>query len=236
MAPRIGALAWPAGAGCRRRPRETARSTTAARVVEQDCCCGTGDAERRQRTKAEDKHGRKRQKDQHPAANISDRQQKIAGTVYGREQQIEGPDQDRTTKDNAGISGGDDKGFAFGSHRPVEQWPSTQDDCAGQQPEDGGDGDGITRPIDSPGRDALDRARAIAVTTPPPATDFRGCAFLNALAELGNEDSEARKLAVASRKVAGCGIVTCCPSLTSMTPIRWQRSCRGSSMGPMRRS
>ena len=57
---------------------------------------------------AEDKDGRKRQKDQHLAANDSDRQQKIAGTAYGREQQIEGPDQDRTTKDNAGISGGDD--------------------------------------------------------------------------------------------------------------------------------
>ena len=32
------------------------------------------------------------------------------------------------------------------------------------------------------------------------ATDFRGCAFLNALAELGNEDSEARKLAVAYKE------------------------------------
>ena len=32
------------------------------------------------------------------------------------------------------------------------------------------------------------------------ATDFRGCAFLNALAELGSEDGEARKLAVAYKE------------------------------------
>jgi AcrR family transcriptional regulator len=32
------------------------------------------------------------------------------------------------------------------------------------------------------------------------AGDFRGCAFLNVLAELGNEDSEARKLAVAYKE------------------------------------
>jgi AcrR family transcriptional regulator len=32
------------------------------------------------------------------------------------------------------------------------------------------------------------------------ATDFRGCAFLNALAELGNEDSKARGLAVAFKE------------------------------------
>jgi AcrR family transcriptional regulator len=32
------------------------------------------------------------------------------------------------------------------------------------------------------------------------ARDFRGCAFVNALAELGSEDSEARKLAVAYKE------------------------------------
>ena len=32
------------------------------------------------------------------------------------------------------------------------------------------------------------------------AMDFRGCAFLNALAELGSEDSEVRKLAVAYKE------------------------------------
>ena len=32
------------------------------------------------------------------------------------------------------------------------------------------------------------------------ARDFRGCAFLNALAELGTEDSEARELAVAYKE------------------------------------
>jgi 2Fe-2S iron-sulfur cluster binding domain len=68
------------------------------------------------------------------------------------------------------------------------------------------------------------------------ANDFRGCAFLNAHAELGSEDSEARELAVAYKESRRLCIVTCCPSSTSMTPILWRRSCRCSSMGPMRRS
>jgi hypothetical protein len=41
------------------------------------------------------------------------------------------------------------------------------------------------------------------------ARDFRGCAFLNVLAELGSEDSEVRELAVAYKESRRLCILTC---------------------------
>jgi AcrR family transcriptional regulator len=49
------------------------------------------------------------------------------------------------------------------------------------------------------------------------ARDFRGCAFLNALAELGSEDSEGVDWPLLTSTGGGCGTVTCCPSATSVT-------------------
>lgn len=65
------------------------------------------------------------------------------------------------------------------------------------------------------------------------ARDFRGCAFLNALAELGSEDSEGVDWPLLTGTGGGCGTVTCCPSSTSVTSILWRRSWRCSSMGPL---
>ena len=63
------------------------------------------------------------------------------------------------------------------------------------------------------------------------ARDFGGCAFLNVLAELGSEDSEARGLAdwpLLTRRV-GCGTVTCC-----LDRRRWPRYF-GDAVGAARR-
>jgi hypothetical protein len=65
------------------------------------------------------------------------------------------------------------------------------------------------------------------------ALDFRGCAFLNAIAELGGESSEARDLAMTYK---ADGTASCCRGLKSTIPTRSRHSCHCLSTAPTRRS
>jgi hypothetical protein len=63
------------------------------------------------------------------------------------------------------------------------------------------------------------------------AEDFRGCAFLNAIAELGRENSEARRLAVSYKESRRIWY----RDLLSTIRTRWQRSSPCWWAGPMPR-
>ena len=67
------------------------------------------------------------------------------------------------------------------------------------------------------------------------AKDFRGCPFVNAVAELGARTSRSARSRSPSRKAAGSGFATCWCSSASPTRKRWRRSSRCWSTARSRR-
>ena len=68
------------------------------------------------------------------------------------------------------------------------------------------------------------------------AKDFRGCPFVNAVAELGAKTGRSERLPSPSRKAAASGFATCWCSSASPMRKRWRRSSRCWSTARSRRT